>query len=485
MLRRLTRDSAIYGSAGLFSRGLQVVMVPLYTRVLSPQEFGVIDLMAMFAAIVNLTVALEISQGVARYYATTECQREKVAYASSAFWFTIGMYGIFAIVCTIFSNSLTRLLLRSTQWEGVFQTAVIAMGCTGVFWLMQDLLRWSFKPKRYVAASLFFSVVSTGVAALLIFCAEAGVAGIFWGQIVGGALGSLVAFGLSKGRYGLLLSWKRCKEMLAFSMPLVPSSISVFFSLYVDRISIRALLDLKEVGLYGVGFRLASVISLLIIGIQGALTPLIYQNHTKTSTPVDLERIFRFFLAGSLPFYVGVSLFSTQIIKWFAAAEYESAWRVVPILGIGILASNLYIFAPGLAIAKRTKVIAGINITAAFLNALGNLCLLPIIRLPGAAISTSLSALFCFAMHMAFSQKYYKVDHQWGRCIGALVISVAAVVIGVENGFLSGSIWGTGIALKIFLVLVSSLAVAFLLFRREEITLALNKIGLGGKPRFT
>ena len=80
MLRQLLRESAIYGVTGLVTRGLQIVLVPVYTRFLSPVEYGALDYVLMLAALANLTVALEITQGLARRFAdvTLLAAREQI-----------------------------------------------------------------------------------------------------------------------------------------------------------------------------------------------------------------------------------------------------------------------------------------------------------------------------------------------------------------------------------------------------------------------
>jgi O-antigen/teichoic acid export membrane protein len=78
MLEQLLRSTFLYGWATLISRGSQLVLIPIYTRMLSPGEFGVVDMVAIFGALVNLTVALEISQGVARYLADARNESDRL-----------------------------------------------------------------------------------------------------------------------------------------------------------------------------------------------------------------------------------------------------------------------------------------------------------------------------------------------------------------------------------------------------------------------
>ena len=95
MLKSFFKNSVIYTLGHVLSSGIAIFLLPIYTRYLSPAEYGVIDLFIVIAAIVNLTIALEISQGIARYYQEAKNEKEKRKYTSSAFWFTILVYSLF------------------------------------------------------------------------------------------------------------------------------------------------------------------------------------------------------------------------------------------------------------------------------------------------------------------------------------------------------------------------------------------------------
>jgi len=69
MVKRFLRDSVVYSLSTFISRGISFFLIPIYTRVFSPEDYGIIDIMAIFASIIHLTVALEISQSVARFFA--------------------------------------------------------------------------------------------------------------------------------------------------------------------------------------------------------------------------------------------------------------------------------------------------------------------------------------------------------------------------------------------------------------------------------
>ena len=105
------------------------------------------------------------------------------------------------------------------------------------------------------------------------------------------------------------------REMLKFSLPLVPSSVGVIFINVAQRIMIKGIMSLTDLGLFGVSSRLSSIISIGFQSIQGAITPLIYQNSDDKNTPANLTYIFRFLTFFLIIAFTGISLFASETLS--------------------------------------------------------------------------------------------------------------------------------------------------------------------------
>lgn len=430
MIRQFFKDSFTYGLAGILSRGIQILLIPIYTRVFAPQEYGIIDWLTVIAALINLTVALEISQGVARYISEADTKYDKSAYASTSVLFTLAAYGLFAILCISFSSELALAVIGSEEYTYVIIAAVAAIALNGVYVLLQDLLRWQFKPFEYAVTSIVFSITAASVSIYLVLVPKLGISGIYYGQIAGAIVGMALSWFYSRDIFTLKFDRKRCKTMLVYSIPLVPSSMAVFANLYIDRIAIKEISGLSDLGIYGVGFRFASIMSLLLMGFQATITPLIFKNHKNPETPDNIARIFLYYLAITGSLIIFLSLFSSELLRVFATSEYYIAWSVIPVLAVALLVANSYIFSPGLFLAKKTKTIAFITVLCAIANFALNIVLIPVLGILGAAIASLLSATLLFALYISNSQKLYRVPYNWRKLGVFIAMAVIAVVVG-------------------------------------------------------
>lgn len=439
MIRQFFKDSFLYGISSIVIQGIPILVLPVYVRLLSPSEYGALEILTIFAAFVNLTVAMEITQGFARHYPDARTEEEKREYASTALWFTLAAYGFFAVIALFFSGPLTALILHAAAWENTLRAAIIATGLNGVYLLLQNQLRWQMKPLAYVTASMIYVCLSVSAGIALIFLYRTGVAGIFYGQIIGAGAAGCSAWYMGRKNYTFIFSRTKCEEMLTFSLPLIPSSISVIVAGYVDRIAIQNLMTLDDVGIYSAGFRVASIANILMAGIYFSLTPLIYQNYRKEETPRNIVRIFTYFLCGTLPVLMSLSLFSREILRIFTTPPYYGAWAIIPVLAVASVCSKMYIFAPGLDIEKKTKTIALINIAAAAVNVALNLLLIPPLGILGAAWATLISAALLFAAYLLLSGKFYPIPYNWRRIALACLPSAAIIALAcVEPGHLEG-----------------------------------------------
>lgn len=451
MLRDFVRDTAIYGAASLLVRGVSLLLLPFYTRVLAPADYGLVDLATVFTTLVLLTVALEISQGVARLFSEARDRDAQVAYASTALWFSIGAYALFVLVAFPLAPHVAAIAFESPERADLARIVIISAAINGVFYLLLNQLRWRLQARAYAAGSLAFALVSIGATIALVLGARLGVAGVVLGQLAGAVAGGLLCFIVARDLYRLRFDRDKLLEMLRFSLPLVPSSIGVFVTLYIDRIAIKELMTIADVGLFGIGFRVASLVSLLVVAVQMAVTPLVYARYGDPQTPAQLARIFRYFVGVAIVLAVGLSLFAREILMVVTTPDYYAGAVVVPLLAPALLLSAMYVFAPGLGIAKRSGTQALITLAGAGLNTVLNFVMIPVWGIVGAAAATLTSAALIFAAYMIASQRLYFVPHAWGRLAMAAVAAAVLCVAGTALPLPSGP----GLILKLGLTVVT------------------------------
>ena len=478
MLKKLLENSLIYGLSKAFTRGVSLLLLPFYTRVFAPGDYGLIDLLNIAASLVSLTVALEISQGVARQYVDAADGDERSLYVSTGLGFTLAMNGLFVVGAWALAAPISRHVLDAPGATDVFRIAALSFMANGLFYFMQSQLRWQQKAKGYALASAVFTLVSVGCTFLAIVAFGAGVAGVFFGTLAGAIVGSAVAWCFARDSYRLAFDFAKLAEMLRFSGPLVPSSLAVFVTLYIDRIAIKEMLTLHDLGLYGVGYRFASVVGLLLIGFQASLTPLILERYRDPATPAALAKILRLFLVIAMALVLGLSVFASELLMVFTTPTYYPAASVIPLLALSLLISEMYIFAPGLSIARKTQLFPVINGAAAAANVGLTRTLIPRLGLLGAAIAMLASALLQFTLHMTFSQRHYFVPHRWGSIVAAICSAIGFALAGRALDATGGLPLAVVVSMKAGLYVSGLALLAWILIGKDDLRRWASRLSL-------
>jgi O-antigen/teichoic acid export membrane protein len=468
MLRRFFKDSFIYGGANLLSKSVVIFLVPVYARVFTPQELGVLEMIFAFGTIIAVLVPLGISNGVARFLPDETDDASRATHASSGWWFTVMVYLLFALFGWLCSSPLSRLILDSDRWVGTFRVAVAAIVCNGFQYYLQALLRWRLKPKAFVISNFCSMIVMGVVCTTLLLVFKQGLWAVYFSQIVGAAVGGAVAWYHSRDILRMAYRGAVLRKMILYSLPLVPALVGEFVANYIDRIAIKNLMSIGDVGIYGMGYRFASVVSLLMVGFSTAITPLIYTHYRDEETPKELERIFRFFLVCAVPLLAGLALFSREILWLFATPSFYAAAPVIPIMGAAFILFGMYNFAPGLGIAMKTRAIAIIHVFTAALNTALNYVLIPQFGIVGAAVSTLTSALVMFVIYMLQSQRFYPVPHAWAPICTAVALGLGVPLVAAPF-FPSAAPTVQAVLVKGCAVAVSGGIVAYILLRGCEL----------------
>ena len=440
MLAELLRNTSVYTLSALLSRGIGLLLLPIFTRLLTPEDYGVVDLLTVFGSLVHVTITLDISQGLARYLPAATSEPDRKDYATTCLIFTSIAYAAFTLISMIIAPALSKLLLGSPKWTAVVHLAIPTIALGGIFYLLQVQLSYELRARRYAATTVAHATMSGLLSAFLLVFSDLGVKAVFLGQLI--AVVTVLPFLYFTLRGSLQGSFnsQKLRQMLAFSLPLVFSSIAFVLFLYIDRLIISRLLSLHDVGLFGVGQRVASVITVVMAGLQTALMPLIYRQHREADTPTQIADAFRICCLVLLLLASVLGIFAAEIVAVFAAQDFAGGASVVFPLALAAIFSNLYIFAPGLAIAEKTWTMALIHSGGVILNTCLSFLLTRSLGILGASMATLLASAILFGVKLMFSEQYYPIPFAWRRLAIALGICIVAVLMSSAFGATADSI---------------------------------------------
>lgn len=427
-IKSLLSQASIYTFSNILSRSISLLLVPLYTKVLSPSDYGIVDILTISCGLINLTIALEIHQAIARFYNEWSLADQKKN-ISTALIFTLVIYTLFSLFLIPFRINLSDFFLESKNKINIINETILVSWTSGVYYFTQSQLRWQLKAKNHAFVSVIFTIITTFTTSILILYFHLGISGVLYGLIIGNLTGIFLSIYFTRDFYINYFDFTRLIILLKFSTPLVLSSVSVFISLYIDRILIKNMLSLNELGLFSIGYKFASIVGLLTTGINLAITPLIYKHYKDPNTKSKLETIFIYYFYFASIIFVGITIFAETIILTFTTPDYINAKNVIPYLVLTSLLASIYNFTPGLFIANKTKIVTYINIAVAIINLCLNIYLIPIFGIIGAAIGSLTGYTIAFLIYIYFNQKYYPLNFQYSKIVAIIIFSLFTILI--------------------------------------------------------
>lgn len=361
-MKRLAKETAVYGLSSIIGRFLNWMLVPMYTRVFTDTgDFGIVTNLYGWVALLLVLLTFGMETGFFRFINKKEETEPMRVYATTMAWIG-GLSGTFLLLSLLFLQPIADALRYTAPLEYLGMmlgiTAVDAFCCIpfaylryagqayrfagikllGIFlniflnifflvicpWLytrMPETIGWFYRPDYGVGYVFVANVITTGITFLCL-------------------LPSMLP-GFKARPNGTLL-----KEMLHYSFPILILGIAGIFNQTADKILFPLLFDDKteayrQLGIYGACFKVAVVMVTFIQAFRYAYEPFIFAKNKSEGNTKAYAEAMKYFIIFSLFIFLGV-MFYIDIIKYFVGSRYYDGLQVVPIVMLGEFFFGIY-----------------------------------------------------------------------------------------------------------------------------------------------
>jgi O-antigen/teichoic acid export membrane protein len=434
-LKELVRHSAVYGVGSIVARVLGVLLLPLYTRYLTPGDFGLIETLVALAAVLTALVTQAMKSAFFRFYFDSKDEKRRLLVVRTAFWYVAAVSTAVLVGGVVLSQPISWVLFGTTSHDGLVIAAFIGLWAAMNYEQMTSLFRVEQRSGAYVTATLANVAITIAATVLLVVVFEQGPLGV----LVGNFTGTLVVYAalLVYSRHALGLQFNRSlyREMNRFGLPLVPSAVALWLTNFSDRFFLVKLSDLHEVGLYSIGVRLASAIVLLLTAFRLAWPAFAYSIDDDREAGRTYSFVLTYVVYVCCWLALALGLLAPWILKLITTKPFYPAQNVVAPLAFGVAAFGAYVVVQiGTGRSRQTRSNWLVTGAAAVVDVALNFILIPPYGRMGAAIATVTAYTLLFIVMAWRAQKVFPVPYQWRRVATLAVAAVGLTVLGKVLG---------------------------------------------------
>ena len=451
--KRLVKHSAIYGLSGILSAGLAFLLTPLYTRNLSPTYYGIFSILIILASFAAMLFQMGSGTAVFRSIIQREADRRNVY--STAFFFTLVIIVLGLGISLLLAEEINNLLFGNLA-DGVLYIQLVVITAA-----MDSLSAIPFAKLRIEERSITYSLIAIGSFLLgfllniyLVAFLRLDILGILIANLIRGSLVALVAIIILTPDLRLTFSIPEFQELIRFGLPLVPISLAALVLSMSDRFFLNHYSSLTEVGIYSLGYKVASILLLLITAFQIAWPTILFRVSKNDEAREFYKRALTYYFLFLGFIGLLLSVFSREIIMIISTPSYYDAWKIVPIISAAHLMYGVYfVTAIGVNLKRKPERLLLAWIFGVILNLTLNYVLIPSYGMYGAAISTFLSYFIVAIIATILSLKLYDVEYEYSRLFKTAGYFIICYLISLYVTVYIGLI--PSIILKFFLVLLT------------------------------
>lgn len=421
--KRLVKNTIIYAIGNLGSKVLVYVMVLVYSYYIHAEELGYYDLILTSVGLVLPVVVLGINEAIYRFMVDKDNSKQGMV-LGTAYRFILAITVALSIIFATIG-----MLFRIRYWALILAYSISTL----FFSSIQESLRGLSLTKFYAGIGLFNSLITLLLEFFFLIILKMGIDALLISKIIAnticivyGAVKSPILNGVVNSRFDKPLF----RELLLYSLPLVPNIICWWVMNTSDRYIVRYYLGASYNGIYAIANKfptiLTSITSVFYLAWQESAIKAYGQKNKNEFFSNIFNQYFRVLFSLCL-----VLVPATKIVSlYFVSAEYSSSWQFSTVLFYASAFSALCSFLGiGYQVSKETIRSLYTTIIAALINFAFNMIFINIIGLHAASISTLVAYAVLFVIRIAHTKRYYLVRYNKIEEIILLMLNLIMCII--------------------------------------------------------
>lgn len=475
---RLASDSAIYGLGNIISKMVSVFLVPIYTRVFSRADYGLVAIAGVLFSLLSIFLNLGTSSALFRYYNQAADDDERKSYVTSSVVLLL-VTGV--VICGsgwLLAPRIASLVFPAASYAVYVRVVAVWTFASLLSIVPLAIFRAERKAPLFIAVTLTTFLLNVALTVILVVFMHKGPLGSLWANVAASAIVGVALIPFLITRMKAIPKRRHVLEILSFGLPLVPFGLGMLVLNMGDRMFLKNYHGLGEVGLYSLGYTAGMVVNLVLVQpFQTAWWPLVFESEKEPGAAERLGRVLTYFLFVGLGLALAIGVMAKEVIHIIARPAFWSAYTVTFWVALAyVMFGVFYCVSVGSLLSGKSRAFTPLALIGAGTALISYQVLIPPYGRTGAAIATLISFFVMAVAGYFFSRRAYEIPYEWGRI--AKLALVTAIVFVALSLLPVQSVLGA-LALKVVLMPTMYLGGLWLVrfFRPAEFAMARQTLG--------
>lgn len=407
----------IYLVPSLVSAVIPIVTLPIFTRILTVEDYGIYALGIVYGTFVSGIANFGLTIGYERnFFENKESKERQGTLLFSVLSFVVITFVFMGLITYSLQSNISSWLIGDRKWGKIIFLSYCAVGISSLKMYYLIYFKNTNNAKQFSIYSIDEAILNVIFSFVLIYYFDSGIIGLVLGQL----FGSSIVFFILTIKFIRLLSFRPnlnvLKSCLNISLPLTPRIFFGVIGNQFDKYMINLLGSVGGVGVYNLGQKISYVVFNFMTSIQNVNSPHVYDLMFKKGEEGGQE-IGKYL---TLPLYISafiglsVSLLSEEILFILTPSSYHGAVDIVTVLSL-LYVTYFFGKQPQLIYAKKTAITSYLTIFSIVLNIIINIPFINLWGAEGAAYGTLLAGVLSSLVTFYYSQKYFNIVWEYEK----------------------------------------------------------------------
>lgn len=425
-IKNLAKNIGFLTVGSLSTKFISFFLVPLYTNILTTEEYGSFDVINTTITILVPILTMNICDSVFRFVMDkNENESEIVTYSLKIFLCSLLWVCVF-----LYTNHIFSWIITLEEYAIYF---ILLFAVNSFNSIITNYARGKDRIFDISASGVVSSIITIVLNILMLVVLKQGIYGYFIANIVGilvQCIYLLISTSYIKHIRFQIINSKLKKTMLRYSRPLIVNNIAWWINSVSDRYIVIAFCGIAENGIYSIAYKIPSMISVFQSIFGQAWTLFAVQEYDENDNDGVFSKMYE---AYNFCVVIGCAILialNKPLAHFMYAKDFYEAWRYVPFLIVSSMFSALSAYLGGLfAAGKETKDVMMSTIYGAVVNIILNLILIQIMGALGAAIATAVSYFVVWISRLYYVRKIIDLKIDWLKDYAVYTIVVIQVIL--------------------------------------------------------